>query len=66
MTTIKLTPKVDQDTKVTMEIEMTLEEWKKLKEQLEDKWPSWQFGSALFKALNEVEKHFETEVEVTN
>ena len=41
-----------------MTIKMTLGQWKKLKNQLADKWPSLDFGSRIQDMIFHATKHF--------
>lgn len=48
----------------TMKIEMSLSEWRQLKEQLSSSYPAWRLSSAIQDLITRAEAHFEAKVEV--
>lgn len=48
----------------TIAFTMTLGEWKRLCEQLPQKYPSWKFGEAITKLVKQAETHFEEPQEI--
>lgn len=55
-------PKPSGNMEVTLQVTMTYEEMKELKNQLSNKWPSWQFANTLWSLLNQLEKTYEEEI----
>jgi hypothetical protein len=49
----------------SIELELTarmpLSEWRALKAQMSDKWPSWEFGRQIDSMIRQAEKHFTPE-----
>ena len=39
---------------VTLNVTMTLKQWRELKAQLDESYPSWAFGSLIAQAINKV------------
>lgn len=58
------TPKVSRNTEVTLKITATLEEWESLVKLLPREWPSWQFASLVRHAVEEYDRHIESEQEI--
>lgn len=50
-------------TPLTMTFTGTLEEWRRLREQLDTKWPSWQFANALGDIIRAFEARVDSEFE---
>ena len=48
----------------TIKLTMTIREWRELKDQLPDKYPSWKLGSIIFDVIDKAEKTFYSEDEV--
>jgi len=46
------------DIEMTMELTMNLKEWKKLKNQLSEDWPSWDLGSKITSMVYQAEQSF--------
>ncbi len=51
------------DMQATMEITMSVKEWKELKEELSDKYPSWQLSSSIMSLICQAEKVFNEKTE---
>ena len=44
----------------TLSVTMSIKGWRELREQLVQKYPSWQFGDKISEMLIKFDKHFET------
>jgi len=47
------------DVNATLSVTMTIQAWRELREQLAQKYPSWQFGDNISQMLLKFDKHFE-------
>ena len=49
---------------LTLDVTMTLEEWKRLREQLSGHYPAWRLGQAITNLVSRAEQNYNEEVEV--
>ena len=47
----------------TLKITLPLEEWKRLKDQLESGYPAWKLGNLIARLVSKVQEEFESEGE---
>lgn len=47
-----------------MTITATLEEWETLVQKMPDAYPAWSFASLIKDAIEEIDKHYETEQKI--
>jgi hypothetical protein len=52
--------KAQKPDEIEMELTLTmrLKDWKELRSQVQQAWPSWEVGSAISDLINQAEKHF--------
>ena len=55
-----------KDVEISVTLTMTVGEWKKVREQLKQEWPSWQLASTLGSVLNSLVDRVETAHEATS